>query len=203
MALMYECGLRVKEIINLKIRDIDSALMIIHIRHSKGDKDRQVNLTPILIERLRHYYKRHKPTVYLFNGAASHPQYSRTSIRNVLKDNAIKAGIVKRVYPHLLRHCYATHQWEAETDRALIQKTLGHTNSKTTDIYTQLSSKKLNTAPSLLLNTVYNSQKSKISTKTIALGIEAASSAQQRRDVAKNPPQQGNALKQPNLPPVM
>jgi len=100
--LMYSCGLRVGEVINLRVSDIDSKRMVIYIRNAKGGKDRQVPLHPILLEQLRGYYKEYKPKEFLFNGQFS-LQYTETSIRSFLKDYSSAASVGKRVYPHLKR----------------------------------------------------------------------------------------------------
>lgn len=136
--LFYSTGMRESEVINLKIKDIDSSLMQIHIRQAKGKKDRIVPLSEPTLKALRAYFKEEKPRNYLFNGQFS-DQYSATSIQQFIKKYAAIAKIKKRVYPHLLRHCSATHLYESGTDLTIIQKILGHKNQKTTMIYTHLS----------------------------------------------------------------
>jgi len=138
LCLMYSTGMRIGEVINLKIANIDSSRMIINIIDAKGGKDRQVTLDPLLLELLRYYYKQYKPSEYLFNGQNA-PQYSERSIAQFLQDYANKAGLKKKVNPHLIRHCYATHLHEAGTDLTIIQRLLGHGNIKTTQIYSHLS----------------------------------------------------------------
>ncbi|MDP2335932.1 MAG: tyrosine-type recombinase/integrase [Bacteroidota bacterium] len=136
--LFYSTGMREGEVINLKVKDIDSGLMQIHIRQAKGKKDRIVPLSEPTLKALREHFKEEKPRNYLFNGQFS-DQYSATSIQQFVKKYANIAKIKKRVYPHLLRHCSATHSYESGTDLAIIQKILGHKNQKTTMIYTHLS----------------------------------------------------------------
>jgi site-specific recombinase XerD len=142
IALIYSCGLRRSEAINLKIEDIDSQRMLIKIKGAKGKKDRYVQLAKSILTLLREYYKKEKPQTWLFEGANG-KQYSATSIFNIVKDNAKKAGIKKRVYPHILRHSFATHHLEQGTDLRFIQEFLGHESSKTTEIYTHVSKNEL------------------------------------------------------------
>lgn len=138
LCLMYSTGLRIGEVITLKITNIDSSRMIINIIDAKGGKDRQVTLDPLLLELLRYYYKQYKPNTYLFNGQNS-LQYSERSIAQFIETYANKAKLKKRVHPHLIRHCYATHLHESGTDLTIIQKLLGHANIKTTQIYSHIS----------------------------------------------------------------
>ena len=139
LSLLYSAGLRVSEVINLKIINIDSSRMIINIIDAKGGKDRQVMLTQNVLELLRTYFKIYKPKEYLFNGQNS-LQYSSRSINEFLKIYAQKAGIEnKRIYAHLMRHTSFTHMVENGTDINLIQKLAGHSSVKTTLIYTHIS----------------------------------------------------------------
>lgn len=138
LAILYSCGLRVSELINLKWQHIDRSRMIINILAAKGNKDRQVTLSPVLIPLLEKYYHEYKPVEYVLNGINT-PQYSDRSVGEVVKQLAEKAGINKRVYTHLMRHCAFTHMVENGVDIKLIQKLAGHSSSKTTDIYTHIS----------------------------------------------------------------
>lgn len=139
LSLLYACGLRVSELLNLKWQHIDRSRMIINIIAAKGKKDRQVMLPESLITLLEKYFHEYKPKEYLLNGQFS-LQYSETSVNKVVKQLAKKAGINnKRVYTHLMRHCSFTHMVEAGTDINLIQKLAGHSNVKTTAIYTHIS----------------------------------------------------------------
>ena len=139
ISLLYSAGLRVSEVINLRIKDIDSTRMIINIINAKGGKDRQVMLSKSVLDLLRKYYIQYNPTEYLFNGQNS-LQYSERSINQFLKNYAEAAGIKnKRVYAHLFRHTSFTHMVENGTDINLIQKLAGHSNVKTTMIYTHIS----------------------------------------------------------------
>lgn len=139
LALLYSVGLRISELINLKWGHIDRSRMIINIIRGKGNKDRQVMLSANLIPLLEMYYKEYHSVVYVLNGQGDLAQYSKRSVAEVLKQLATKAGIDKRMYPHLIRHCTGTHLVENGTDVKLIQKLFGHNSSRTTDLYTHIS----------------------------------------------------------------
>lgn len=139
LSLLYSAGLRVSELLNLQWQNIDRSRMIINIIQAKGNKDRQVPLSPALIPLLEKYWQQYKPKVYVLNGQNNEPQYSAKSVGSVIKQLAAKAGISKRVYTHLMRHNCFTHMVEAGTDINLIQKIAGHSNVKTTAIYTHIS----------------------------------------------------------------
>lgn len=139
LALLYSCGLRVSELLNLKWIHIDRSRMIINIIAGKGNKDRQVMLATELIPLLENYYREYKSVEYVFNGQKE-IQYTQRSVLEVVKQLATKAGIDnKRVYTHLMRHCAFTHMVENGTDINLIQKIAGHQNVKTTNLYLHLS----------------------------------------------------------------
>jgi site-specific recombinase XerD len=152
IALLYSCGLRVSEIINLKINDIDSSRMILRIIQGKGKKDRQVSLPENVLVLLRKYYKEYKPKEFLFNGAEGNLKYSATSIRNFLNKYQKIAGIKKHIHPHQLRHTFAVHHLEQGTDLRYIQIFLGHANVKTTERYTAVSNLNLNKIKSPINN---------------------------------------------------
>lgn len=139
ISLIYSCGLRVGDVLRLRISDIDSDRGLIHIKGGKGKKDRIVPLSHCVLELLRSYYLKYRPEVYLFNGDHS-PQYSSSSIQKVFKRAIKKARIEKRCSLHTLRHSYATHLLEAGTNLRIIQEILGHGSPKTTQIYTHVSS---------------------------------------------------------------
>lgn len=139
LSLLYSAGLRVSELINLKWADIDRSRMVINIIQAKGKKDRQVMLSPQLIPLLEKYWHAYKSNVYVLNGWKDEPQYSERSVGQVIKQLAAKAGLKKRVWTHLLRHCTFTHMVENGIDINLIQKLAGHSNVKTTAIYTHIS----------------------------------------------------------------
>lgn len=141
LSLIYSCGLRRSELLNLKPLDIDSKRNLIIIRAAKGKKDRIVPLSEKILLMLRNYYKAYQPKTWLFEGQFENEQYSEKSLENVLKQSLAKAKINKPVTLHWLRHSYATHLLEAGTDLRYIQEILGHKSSKTTEIYTHVSEK--------------------------------------------------------------
>jgi integrase/recombinase XerD len=138
LALLYSCGLRVSELINLKWQNIDRQRRVINVVNSKGNKDRQVMLDDDLIDLLIKYFRKYQPKNYVLNGQNCE-KYSAESIRNVVKQMAKSAGVNKRVYAHLIRHCCFTHMAENGTDINLIQRIAGHGDVKTTNIYLHLS----------------------------------------------------------------
>jgi integrase/recombinase XerD len=154
LSLIYACGLRIGEVLHLRIADIDGKRKLIHIRRSKGNKDRLVPLPDKMLYMLRAYFKVYRPHYYLFEGAKSTSEkpipYTPTSCRQVLKRAVKKAGIKKSVTPHTLRHSYATHLYEHGINLRSIQVLLGHNSSKTTEIYTHVSKTHLLNTPSPL-----------------------------------------------------
>lgn len=143
LSLIYACGLRRSEILNLLPTDVDSKRNILIIRQGKGRKDRIAPLSLKIIDMLRTYYRAYRPQKWLFEGQNPGQQYSTGSLRNVLKQAIRKAGISKPVSLHWLRHSYATHLLESGTDLRYIQELLGHSSSRTTEIYTHVSTKSL------------------------------------------------------------
>lgn len=143
LSLIYACGLRSGELITLKPEHIDSKRMLLIVKRAKGNKDRIVPLSAKIIELLRHYYKACRPKIYLFEGQKAGVQYDSRSLQQVLKQAIAKAGIKKPVTLHWLRHSYATHLLEGGTDLRYIQEILGHSSSKTTEIYTHVSTKSI------------------------------------------------------------
>ncbi len=137
LKLCYGMGLRVSEIVNLKIEDIDSKAMTVLISRGKGKKDRFVNLPESTLAELRNYYREFQPKVYLFEGRDG-GKFAVRSAQNIFKNAMKKAGINKTVGIHALRHSYATHLMEYGTDVSLIQKLLGHNNIQTTLNYTKV-----------------------------------------------------------------
>ena len=138
LAIIYSCGLRVSEMINMKITDIDYERNTIWIRNSKSNKDRQVQLAFQIQELIKQYTLRYKPKQYLINGMNG-GKYSSASIQKMIKATARRAAIVKDITPHALRHSFATHLMENGTDIRFIQHILGHSNIQTTQIYTHVS----------------------------------------------------------------
>ncbi|HOU98245.1 MAG TPA: site-specific integrase [Bacteroidales bacterium] len=143
LSLIYACGLRRSELLNLKIGDVDSKRHMLIIRNSKGYKDRHVPISDKTIEMLREYYKTYRPKIWLFEGQYKGEPYSERSLEQVLKSALKKSNIHKPVTLHWLRHSYATHLLEAGTDLRYIQELLGHKSSKTTEIYTHVSQNSL------------------------------------------------------------
>jgi integrase/recombinase XerD len=138
LSIAYSVGLRVSEVINLKIEDIDSNRMVIHIKNAKGRKDRIVPLSDNILTLLRKYYKKYQPVEYLFNGQNS-LQYSSNSCNKI-----VKRYIGTEYHMHILRHSCFTHLLESGVDLRIIQEIAGHNSSKTTEIYTHVSKKLLN-----------------------------------------------------------
>ena len=143
LLLIYSAGLRLGELINLKIGDINSETMKIHIRQSIGKKDRYVMLSENLLALLREYYKKYKPRDYVFEGQKG-GKYSPKSVQTVFKNSLAKACIKKKASVHTLRHSFATHLLDNGTDIRYIQELLGHKRLETTQIYTHISSYSIN-----------------------------------------------------------
>jgi integrase/recombinase XerD len=143
IALIYSCGLRRSEALNMKVQDIDSKRMMIKIVGAKGKKDRYLQLPSSILPLLRIYYKEFMPKIWLFEGQKG-GMYSGESILKVVRHAAKRSGIQKRVYPHILRHSYATHNLEQGIDIRYIQAWLGHDSIKTTEKYTHVAQNKHN-----------------------------------------------------------
>jgi integrase/recombinase XerD len=143
LSLIYACGLRRSELLNLKPGNIDSKRHVLVILNAKGKKDRIVPISDKVIEMLRQYYKANKPKVWLFEGQKPATQYSEASLQKVLKKALDGSKIRKPATLHWLRHSYATHLLEGGTDLRFIQELLGHKSSKTTEIYTHVSARSL------------------------------------------------------------
>jgi len=141
----YSAGLRVSEVVNLKIADIDSQRMQIFIERAKGKKDRYVNLSPILLDILRNYLLEYKPRpkIYLFESEQTFSAYPTRTVQQVFSNAKKKAGIRKEVGIHSLRHSFATHLLDKGTDIKFIKDLLGHFNIKTTERYLHVSKEKL------------------------------------------------------------
>ena len=143
LSLIYSCGLRRGELLELKPSDVDSKRGLLIIRQGKGRKDRVVPLSERTILMLREYYKSYRPKTWLFEGQNAGEQYSERSLEMVLKHAVAAANIKKPVTLHWLRHSYATHLLENGTDLRYIQEILGHKSSKTTEIYTHVSTQSI------------------------------------------------------------
>ena len=143
-----DAGLRLSEVLNLRIEDIDSQRMVIRICQGKGKKDRYGRLSKGLLKLLREYWRVCRPESFLFPGACLHKRYDVSTPGQILKTLCRKAGISKCVSMHTLRHSFATHLLEAGTNLRVIQQLLGHSNIQTTCLYTHISIEGLREAPS-------------------------------------------------------
>ena len=140
---LYAAGLRVSELVNLKIRDIDSKRMLIRVQQGKGQKDRYVMLSAVLLGILRDYWKKHQPTSWLFPGLDKNQPLDRRTVQIICGTVAQRARMQKHVSPHTLRHTFATHLLEAGTDIRTIQALLGHRSLRTTALYTYVSPERI------------------------------------------------------------
>jgi site-specific recombinase XerD len=140
IALIYSCGLRVSEVTKLRATDIDSTRMQIHIRAAKGAKDRYVMLSEKILFMLKEYWKKYRPKDYLFEGEKKGKAIAVRTIQYAFARAVIRSGINKQTGVHSLRHSFATHLLENGVNLLAIQKLLGHTNIKTTTLYTHLQS---------------------------------------------------------------
>jgi len=154
LMMLYATGLRRAELCHLKVSDIDSERMVLHVRQGKGGRDRDVLLTPKLLETLREYWRWMKPQTYLFPGTVDNWRadvpISEKIVWTAVAEAAKHAGITKPVSPHTLRHCFATHMLEAGADLRTIQVLLGHAKLAHTAIYLHLSRRHLQAVPSPL-----------------------------------------------------
>lgn len=141
LMLVYSAGLRVGEVVHLKLADIDSHRKAIHVRSGKGKKDRYTLLSDVVVDLLREYWKAYKPTEWLFEGQKEGKAYSVRSAEKVFEQAVAKARITKEISIHSLRHAFATHLLEQGTDIRFIQELLGHNSLRTTEIYTHVSSR--------------------------------------------------------------
>lgn len=139
----YSSGIRLGEILNLRVEDMWWERDQIFIKNGKGRKDRVVPFSGILKELLKHYFDKYKPIYWLFEGQDGKHPYSERSIQNVVKNAVKKAQINKKVTPHTMRHCFATHLLDGGTDVRYIQELLGHADIKTTLIYTHVTNHSL------------------------------------------------------------
>jgi len=144
VSLMYACGMRVSELTNLKVNDLDFTEKIGQIRQAKGKKDRVFNIPEFLLEKLKKQVEIQKDfnQIYLFSGR-DNKQMSSRNMQKIVSNAAKKAGINKEVHCHTLRHSFATHLLENKVDIRFIQEMLGHSNLATTQIYTHISTEEL------------------------------------------------------------
>ena len=147
LILLYATGIRRAELRWLKLSDIDSKRMVIHIEQGKGRRDRDIPMTPMVLKVLREYWQHAKSKVYLFSSPqiANEPISSKT-VWNVVHEAAVRAGLTKRIGPHTLRHSFATHHIEGGTDLLVLQSLLGHAELKNTLVYIHLSQHRMRAA---------------------------------------------------------
>jgi site-specific recombinase XerD len=150
LKLAYATGLRRGELLALQLIHIDSARNIIRVIKGKGNKSREVPAPQALIKELRQYYKSFRPRTYLFEGYRPGIPYSATSIEKIVKNAAARAGIKKDIYPHILRHSFATHMLEKGVNLKRLQIMLGHNSMKTTSVYLHLANPASTDLPNLL-----------------------------------------------------
>ena len=150
LSVAYGCGLRVSEIVHLKVADIDSARMLVRVEQGKGRKDRYVMLSPELLELLRAWWRMARPKGWLFPGRDAGQPITARQLNRALKMAAASAGLDKPVSMHTLRHCFATHLLERKTDVRVIQALLGHKKLDTTARYTRVAIKTLGAVQSPL-----------------------------------------------------
>jgi integrase/recombinase XerD len=139
----YASGLRVSEVVSLKVSDIDSSRMLIRVRQGKGAQDRYTVLPPALLEILRAYWRRHKPQDWLFPAIKTGKHLQASTLQSLCREAAQIAGFSKRITPHCLRHSFATHLLENGTDIRVIQVLLGHKRIETTAHYTRVTPQKI------------------------------------------------------------
>jgi site-specific recombinase XerD len=146
----YGCGLRLSEVVNLRVGDIDSSRMVVRVRNGKGRKDRYVPLSPALLKALRAYWREYRPADHLFPGANASEPFKPRTLGKVCERARSRAGLRKGVSMHTLRHSFATHHLEAGTDLRTLQIILGHNSLATTSIYLHVSAAKIHNAGSPL-----------------------------------------------------
>jgi site-specific recombinase XerD len=148
--LAYACGLRLSEVLHLRVGDINSQRMVLHIRQAKGRKDRLVPLPAPLLEELRTYWRRYQPHDWLFPGHKPGQPLNAAAVQRQLHRVVLACGFGRRVSFHTLRHSYATHLLEAGVDLVTLQQILGHRDLKTTAHYTHIATEHFGQLPSLL-----------------------------------------------------
>lgn len=143
LMLVYSAGLRVGEVVRIRLSDVDEQRGLIHLHKAKGAKDRYTILSASFLRTLAEYLCEYRPSEFLFEGQGDRRHYSERSVQHAFERAVQDAGIRKKVSVHTLRHSFATHLLEAGTDLRYIQELLGHSSSKTTEIYTHVSKKSL------------------------------------------------------------
>jgi site-specific recombinase XerD len=143
LMLIYSAGLRVGEIVKLKVEDIDRESKVIRIRAAKGMKDRYTILSDVTLETLREYWKEYRPKNWLFSGQDKERHITTRTVEKIFSNTCKEVGILKEATVHSLRHSFAAHLLESGVDLRYIQEILGHKSSKTTEIYTHVSTRDL------------------------------------------------------------
>jgi site-specific recombinase XerD len=159
LMLIYSAGLRVSEVVKLKAEDIDRERKLIRLRSAKGRKDRYTVLSDVTLETLREYWKEYRPKKWLFPGQDKERYITTRTVEKIFSNACKEAGILKEVTVHSLRHSFATHLLESGVDLRYIQEILGHKSSKTTEIYTHVSTRDLGKIKSPLDNLSLNKAK--------------------------------------------
>ncbi len=150
LMVAYGCGLRCSEVTNLRVDDIDSSRMVVIVRSGKGRKDRYVPLSPALLKCLRDYWRKYRPSPWLFPGRTDDQPMSPGTLGKICAQARKRSRLRKGVSLHTLRHCFATHHLEAGTDLRTLQIILGHKGMKTTSIYLHVSTAQIRKAKSPL-----------------------------------------------------
>jgi integrase/recombinase XerD len=150
LQVAYGCGLRLSELLHLQVADIDSARMVIHVRHGKGAKDRLVPLSPRLLQELRAYWRRYRPSTWLFAGDKPGQPITGSNMQRRFGRLVQRVGLTKHCSLHTLRHSYATHLLEAGVDLLTLKMLLGHKTLETTTRYLHVNTQRLQQTPSLL-----------------------------------------------------
>jgi integrase/recombinase XerD len=150
LTTLYAAGLRVSELCQLQVTDIDSARMVLRVRQGKGQHDRYVMLSPTLLPLLRHYWQQEKPRPWLFPGTPRTRPITARMVHRICRDTGQAAHLPKAIHPHLLRHSVATHLLEAGVDLRRIQLLLGHRSLRTTSRYLHVTPHALHATPSPL-----------------------------------------------------
>jgi site-specific recombinase XerD len=150
LQIAYGCGLRISEVTRLRIGDIDAARRLLHIRGGKGGKDRLMPLSSVLLERLRNYWRKHRPSDWLFPGQKRGCPLSIGQVQRLFRLTLAASGVAKKARMHTLRHSYATHLLEAGVDLPTLQRLLGHNQMSTTTLYIHLQQADLNRTTSPL-----------------------------------------------------
>ena len=140
---MYAAGLRISEVLALRVSDVDSERMVIRVQQGKGKKDRYAVLSPTLLCQLREYWRISKPKSWLFPGKPTDRPLSPSSVQRISRKACLRAGLTKPITTHTMRHCFATHLLEAGTNLRTIQLLLGHANLGTTAVYLHVATNAL------------------------------------------------------------